>query len=143
MPTGDKALSDLVGVWQPNGRAGLAAERERLLLLAVLEEAVTCYRRHAHTRGGHGRELFEEAAAWLDSPDRSNVFTFESICDALDLNPEYVRRGLRQWRAQARGPYREPAARPARRPEAIGDGERRSHTVPGHGLRLRTGVATR
>jgi transposase-like protein len=97
---------------QEVGFAGAA--RERLLLAAVLEEALTCYRRYVLSSDEHGRALFEETEAWFQSTDRTSVFAFESICDALDLEPAYVRRGLRQWRERA-GSL--PPQRPARRAE--------------------------
>lgn len=67
---------------------------ERLLMLAVLENAVMCYRRYARARDSQARRWFEEARDWLASCDRSSLFSFESICDALDLHPNYVRRNL-------------------------------------------------
>ena len=67
---------------------------ERLLMLAVLENAVMCYRRYARARDPRARRWFEEARDWLASDDRSALFSFESICDALDLHPSYVRRNL-------------------------------------------------
>jgi len=67
---------------------------ERLLMLAVLENAVMCYRRYARARNSQTRRWFEEARDWLASSDRSSLFSFESICDALDLHPNYVRRNL-------------------------------------------------
>jgi hypothetical protein len=34
----------------------------------------------------------------VQSADRSWLFSFENICDTLEINAEYVRRGLREWR---------------------------------------------
>lgn len=34
------------------------------------------------------------AVAWLDSTDRGWPFSFENICEALDMNPGDVRRQL-------------------------------------------------
>ena len=42
-------------------------------------------------------QLFEEAQEWLESRDRSVLFSFESICDTLEISPEFVRRRLRKW----------------------------------------------
>jgi hypothetical protein len=116
--------------------AGVAgATRERLLLAAVLEEAITCYRRHAHATDEHGRSLFDETDEWFQSPDHTNVFAFESICDALDLDPTYVRRGLRQWRERGGSlPPQRPARRAqphaADRPRAGSARRRRRSTSP-------------
>ena len=75
-------------------RRSSAPTPERHLMLAVLENAVMCYRRYARARDAHGRRRFEEARDWFASCDRSLLFSFESICDALDIHPSYVRRNL-------------------------------------------------
>jgi hypothetical protein len=75
-------------------------ERERMLLLAVLADALECYKRYAHTRDPRGQQVFEETDEWLRSTDRSSLFAFESVCDALGIEADYLRRGLRQWREQ-------------------------------------------
>lgn len=72
-------------------------ERERLLMLAVLEDAVDCYQKYAHSRDPRGRQMFDEAREWVTSSDRSWLFSFENICDTLEISAEYVRRGLREW----------------------------------------------
>jgi hypothetical protein len=82
-------------------RAG-GLERERLLMLAVLEDAVDCYQKHAHSNDPRAVQIFEEAQEWVDSSDRSWLFSFENICDTLEINADYVRRGLRAWKE--RGP---------------------------------------
>jgi len=43
------------------------------------------------------RALYEDAVDWFSSPDRSEPFSFENVCDALRLDPDYVRRGLRRF----------------------------------------------
>ena len=78
-------------------RAG-GLERERLLMLAVLEDAIDCYQKFAHSRDPRGVQMFEESGEWVRSTDRSWLFSFENICDTLEINAEYVRRGLREWR---------------------------------------------
>jgi len=73
-------------------------ECEQLLMLAVLEDAITCYQRYLASRDSYGRQMFAEANEWISSLDQSTLFTFESICDVLGIDPGYLRRGLRQWR---------------------------------------------
>jgi hypothetical protein len=73
-------------------------ERERLLMLAVLEDAVDCYQKYSHARDPRGQQMYDEARDWVISDDRGWLFSFENICDTLEINAEYVRRGLREWR---------------------------------------------
>ena len=76
-------------------RAG-GLERERLLMLAVLEDAIDCYRRCRRSRDPAMRLLFDETRAWVESRDHDTLFSFESLCEALDIDPDYLRRRLRQ-----------------------------------------------
>jgi hypothetical protein len=73
-------------------------DRERLLMLAVLEDAVDCFQKYAFAKDPRGRQLFAEAAEWVDSFDKGWLFSFENICDTLEIAPGYVRRGLSAWR---------------------------------------------
>lgn len=80
-----------------------AMQQEKRLMLAVLEDAVDCYQKHAFTRDLRGRQLFEEAHQWVFLGDRTWLFSFENICEVLGINPEYVRRGLTLWSTRPRG----------------------------------------
>jgi hypothetical protein len=73
-------------------------DRERLLMLAVLEDAVDCYQKYAFAKDPRGQQLFSEAEEWVGSDDKGWLFSFENICDTLEIAPGYVRRGLRGWR---------------------------------------------
>ncbi len=81
---------------------GSAIRGEKRLMLAVLEDAVDCYQKFAFAREARGRELFAEAEEWLFSSDNSWVFAFENICETLELNADYIRRGLQEWRQRVR-----------------------------------------
>jgi len=70
---------------------------EHRLMLAVLRDAVECYQKYAHAREPGGRNLFSEAARWIDSSDLDWPFSYENICETLGLDPAYVRRGLSRW----------------------------------------------
>ncbi len=74
------------------------AKAERRLALAVLTEAVQCFQKHAVARDVRGRRLFREAEQWLMGGDNNPQFSFEGICEALKLDPGYLRNGLRRWR---------------------------------------------
>jgi hypothetical protein len=78
-------------------RGGSRVAGEKRLMLAVLEDAVDCYRKYARERDGQGYALFEEVRAWISSRDRAWYFSYENICETLELNPDYLRRGLARW----------------------------------------------
>lgn len=69
-------------------------EPEKALLLAVLEDAVHCYRKYATARDRSGKEYFREAEEWIMGGGDGWIFSFENVCDLLGLDPQYVRRGL-------------------------------------------------
>jgi len=71
-----------------------ALSPERRLMLAVLEEAVLTVLKYRHDRGTHGRRLLRDVECWVAERDVSWPFSFDSICGALHLDGEYVRRGL-------------------------------------------------
>ena len=84
-----------------NFRRKIPLEPERILLLAILEDGVRCYQENLLVSGGKRRALFEEAKEWLFSDDASWFCSFVSICTLLNLEPNYIRRGLRQWETRA------------------------------------------
>jgi hypothetical protein len=75
-------------------------DRERRLMLAVLEDAIDCFQKYAHTSDLRGRQLFLESYEWIMSPDKRWLFSFENICQIVDMNPDYIRQGLSRWRTQ-------------------------------------------
>jgi hypothetical protein len=73
-------------------------EGEKRLMAAVLADAVDCYMKQAFSTDTRGRNLFLDAEAWLFTDERGALFfSFRNICDLLNLEPEYIRRGLREW----------------------------------------------
>ena len=82
-------------------RRGKDLTGEQRLMIAVLEMAVDDYMKHAVARDRLRQGLFAEAERWIESTDRSWLYAFETICDHLSLDVEYVRRGLRTRREQA------------------------------------------
>jgi len=76
----------------------LLAEQE--LMLAVLEDAVTCFQKYFGARDEMEMKLFREAEEWILLEENSDwFFSFDNICETLDLNPDYIRKGLLHWRS--------------------------------------------
>ncbi len=73
-------------------------EGEKKLIFAVLEDAVSCFQKYYAARDKKGRELFREAEAWIMNENDDQVFSSSNVCESLGINPEYLRRGLVQWR---------------------------------------------
>jgi hypothetical protein len=88
----------------PAQRSLVCWKGEQRLLFAVLQDAVACWFRYRDVQTRRGRRLFDETAAWFASPDRDWLYAFERICEMLDLNPDYIRRGLRDWHRTVAAP---------------------------------------
>jgi hypothetical protein len=84
---------------------------ECALLSAILTNAVTCFKTHIKATNPRARRLGQETEEWFFRDDPEWPFSFVSICEALNLDPDYIRRGLQQWR---KTPARYPAKGPRR-----------------------------
>ncbi len=76
-------------------------EPEKKLLLAILEDAIACYQKYIFARDGKGKALFHEAESWVGEKGSEAVFSFDSVCEMLGFDPEYLRRGLVTWTSNA------------------------------------------
>jgi hypothetical protein len=76
-------------------------EPEKMLMYAVLEDAITCFQRFSSASDARGRAAFKDAENWLMHEKSDWFFSFEPICEALSLDPNYIRDGLRTWRRNA------------------------------------------
>jgi hypothetical protein len=82
-----------------NVRTGGGRPPELRLLLAILEDAIHCYRKNLFATNRQRRRLFQEAEVWLMSDEGVELpFSFEHVCVVVGLNPSYVRGVIRKWR---------------------------------------------
>ena len=73
-------------------------EGEKRLILSVLEDAVECFMKCIDATTSKSQRLFRDADEWIALEDKHWVFSFDNVCDMLDINPDYMRRGLKQWK---------------------------------------------
>jgi|SRR5688572_6233798 hypothetical protein len=81
-----------------NYKGGPYKQPELRLMAAVLEDAISCLT--AKVRPATARQLkqFEDAWQWFAAEDDSEwIFSFKNICEALGIDPAYLRRGLIRW----------------------------------------------
>ena len=107
---------------------------EKRLMLAVLEDAVGTFQKYAVAAGRRGRRLFTEAEDWFESDDGGWPFAFVNVCQALGLEPQYVRAGLRRWR-QGQQAYGEESPKVVRFPFRRVNGRR--HSITGRPVGIR------
>jgi len=73
-------------------------EGEKRLILSVLEDAVECFMKCIDSATNKGQRLFRDADEWINLEDKRWVFSFDNVCEMLDINAEYMRGGLRRWK---------------------------------------------
>jgi hypothetical protein len=74
---------------------------ERRLLLAVLEDGIRAYLKNARATHGRPLNLRREAFNWLTTDDQSDVFAYESICEALGIDAGRLRQRVLSEAAHA------------------------------------------
>ncbi|HVN27156.1 MAG TPA: hypothetical protein VMT64_01645 [Candidatus Binataceae bacterium] len=85
----------------------------RNLMAAVLEDGIRCYIANVTAKSTHKRRLFDEAREWIDTRGDIAPFSFESICETFDIDPDALRRQLKTSPPKTIGKMRMPkAARP-------------------------------
>ena len=94
---------------------------EAALMRAVLEEAFTCFQYQFYIRRTKALQLARDAEAWFFSDETSWPFTFVNICEVLQLDPHYIRRGLQRWKTNSVGKVQQRKRRTigARRPLSL------------------------
>jgi hypothetical protein len=70
------------------------------LMMAILEDALRCFQNNADARSGPRKRLFSEAEQWLCADKSDGPFSFDTVCETLGIEPQFLRKGLRDWRNQ-------------------------------------------
>ncbi len=72
---------------------------ETALLYAVLEDAFLCFEKRLDVpMRPMQREAADEAEKWFFSDESKELFSFLFVCTALGLEPEFIRKKLKQRR---------------------------------------------
>jgi hypothetical protein len=72
----------------------------RRLMLAVLTDALDCLSGRAiDARGSARRQEACRAAEWVALDSNRDLFSFNSVCDTLGIDPDALREALKSWRA--------------------------------------------
>ncbi len=79
-------------------------EPEKRLMFAILEDAVGCFQKYVSAQRRKEMALFQEVEEWFMEKDSDEFFSFENICESLGLDPDYLRKGLMQWKEKQQRP---------------------------------------
>jgi hypothetical protein len=69
-------------------------EPEKELMLAILSDAIECILKYCDQPIPLRAKLFHDAREWLFDHDERDPFSFLSVCEILNLDPSYLRRGI-------------------------------------------------
>ena len=77
-------------------------EGEEKLMLAVLASAIQHFQKYVLSKDEKGKKLFQETEEWFLERDSDQLFSFEFVCETLELHPDYIRQGLMSWKEARR-----------------------------------------
>jgi len=67
---------------------------ERRLMFAVFEDAIRSYVMCLSSKSPARRKEFEEVRSWMDLRGYHSVFSFDSLCDLFEIDPDVLRAQL-------------------------------------------------
>ena len=87
--------------------SGYGLSGEQRLMLALLTDALNVYQKGALSRLTRPRRLYVDAERWIMA-DRADckAFSFTTVCDALGINSELLRRRIIDWKHTVCGQHR-------------------------------------
>ncbi len=91
-----------------NLRRKTLPEPEKSLMLAVLQDAVEIFQDNISAQTGKRKALFRQAEEWIFEEDPGELFSFATICEVLEIHPDYLRRGLLRWKEKKLGGRKHP-----------------------------------
>ena len=69
------------------------------LMLAVLVDAIHWFQSDSGRLPFHRKQICIEAREWLFQKGGTGPFCFETVCEAIDIEPSLLRRSLVRWKA--------------------------------------------
>jgi hypothetical protein len=67
-------------------------------MVAILEDAIACFQKYLLAKDKKGKSLFSDAQEWILTKDPDWLFSFDNVCETLEIQPDYLRRGLLRWK---------------------------------------------
>ena len=86
----------------PARRGSASVEPIMRLMGGILADAVRSYQRNFEAQGASRRQEFRETRHWLFDAKEDGPFSFEDICEALDIDPRRLRELIIRWEKNKR-----------------------------------------
>lgn len=101
---------------------------EKELLIAILADAIECYRKYSTSRNNVEVKLFQEAREWIFAENEDAPLAFVNVCDTLTLDPNYLRQRLLAYASSGFRRGRKKLDNPIINTKSIPRGKKRSGT---------------
>ena len=67
---------------------------ETRLMLAVLDDAIQCFLRYRGTKKRKEQKVFQATKDWILSKESDSIFSFENVCEIVEMDPDCIRGAL-------------------------------------------------
>jgi hypothetical protein len=86
----------------PARRASASVEPIMRLMAGILIDAVRCFQRNFEARHSSRRQEFREAQSWIFDDQGNQPFSFQCVCNSLEIDPRGVRDWIVRWQKDRR-----------------------------------------
>jgi len=86
----------------PARRGSASVEPIMRLMAGILIDAVRCFQRNFGARHASRRQEFREAQFWIFDDKGNGPFSFQGVCDSLEIDPCAVRDWIVRWQRDRR-----------------------------------------
>jgi hypothetical protein len=102
--TGDELRADALmpAQFYAARRGSASVEPIMRLMGGVLADAVRSFQRNFDAQTASRREEFREAQHWIFHAKSDGPFSFEDVCEALDIDPRRLRELIIRWEQNKR-----------------------------------------
>ncbi len=73
-------------------------------MMAMLEDAVACFQKYVSAQKTKEKAIFKEVEEWFWEKDSDWFFSFENVAENLGMDPDYIRKGLSEWKERQTRP---------------------------------------
>jgi hypothetical protein len=105
-PAGDelsfRADAVMPAQFYPARRGAASVEPIMRLMAGILIDAVRCFQRNFEARHSDRRQEFREAQFWIFDDKANGPFSFQCVCESLEIDPCGLREWILRWQKDRR-----------------------------------------
>jgi hypothetical protein len=95
-----RADSVMPAQFYPPRRGSAEVEPIMRLMGAILIDAIRCFQNNFEARFSSAQQEFREARFWIFDDQSDGPFSFESVCNALQIDPRGLRDSILRWKRE-------------------------------------------